>query len=51
MKWRKRWDVDNITNWKTPEALANYTPHGLSGFDKEGSPGMKKKNKNTLLTF
>lgn len=38
MKWRERWNVDNILDWKTPQALADYSPHGISGFDKEGSP-------------
>ena len=40
MKWRKRWNVDDIANWKTPKALKEYSPHGLTGFDKEGSPSM-----------
>lgn len=38
MKWRERWNVDNILDWKTPQALDDYSPHGISGFDKEGSP-------------
>lgn len=38
MKWRERWNVDNILDWKTPQALDEYSPHGISGFDKEGSP-------------
>ncbi|XP_055323322.1 SEC14-like protein 4 [Sitodiplosis mosellana] len=38
MKWRERWNVDNILDWKTPQPLADYSPHGISGFDKEGSP-------------
>lgn len=38
MKWRERWNVDNILDWKTPQPLAEYSPHGISGFDKEGSP-------------
>lgn len=38
MKWRDRWNVDNILDWKTPQPLADYSPHGISGFDKEGSP-------------
>lgn len=38
MKWRERWNVDKILEWKTPQPLADYSPHGISGFDKEGSP-------------
>lgn len=38
MKWRERWNVDKIVEWKTPQPLADYSPHGISGFDKEGSP-------------
>lgn len=38
MKWRERWNVDNILDWKTPQPLTDYSPHGISGFDKEGSP-------------
>lgn len=38
MKWRERWNVDNILDWKTPQPLADYSPHGTTGFDKEGSP-------------
>lgn len=38
MKWRERWDLDGISNWKAPTPLIDYCPYGLSGFDKEGSP-------------
>lgn len=38
MKWRERWNVDDIADWKTPQPLVDYSPHGVSGFDKEGSP-------------
>lgn len=38
LKWRERWAVDDIANWKIPQPLLNYTPHGLSGFDKDGCP-------------
>lgn len=48
MKWRERWNVDDIANWKTPRAIKEYSPHGLSGFDKEGSPS-NYYIQNTLL--
>lgn len=32
--------MDNITDWVTPKPLVDYSPHGISGFDKEGSPSM-----------
>lgn len=51
MKWRKQYNVDNILDWKTPQLLANYTPHGISGFDKEGSPGNLPKFKQQFLFF
>lgn len=38
LKWRERWIVDDIANWKTPQPLIDYFPHGLSGFDKNGCP-------------
>lgn len=38
MKWRERSNVDDIANWKAPKPLVDYSPHGLSGFDNEGSP-------------
>lgn len=38
LKWRERWIVDDIANWKRPQPLNDYFPHGLSGFDKNGSP-------------
>lgn len=38
MKWRERWDLDNIADWKTPQPLVDFSPHGVSGYDKEGSP-------------
>lgn len=31
--------VDEITKWQAPKVLTEFSPHGLSGFDKEGSPG------------
>lgn len=37
-KWRERWGVDDIANWKVPQPLNDYTPHGLCGFDKDGCP-------------
>lgn len=41
MKWRERWNVDEIANWKAPKAMKDYSPHGLSGFDNGGSPSKK----------
>ncbi|KAJ6642069.1 SEC14-like protein 2 [Pseudolycoriella hygida] len=38
IKWRERWNVDDIANWKVPKPLLDFTPHGLSGFDKDGCP-------------
>lgn len=38
LKWRERWIVDDIANWKRPQPLIDYFPHGLSGFDKNGCP-------------
>uniref|UniRef100_A0A1L8DYS2 Putative phosphatidylinositol transfer protein sec14 n=1 Tax=Nyssomyia neivai TaxID=330878 RepID=A0A1L8DYS2_9DIPT len=38
VKWRERWGVDTIENWKPPPTLVDYLVHGLSGFDKEGAP-------------
>lgn len=31
--------VDDIAKWPMPRALNELCPHGLSGFDKGGSPG------------
>lgn len=39
LKWRSRLGVDDIDKWQAPKVLVDYSPHGLSGFDKEGSPG------------
>ncbi|KAM3961246.1 SEC14-like protein 2 [Aphomia sociella] len=38
LKWREKWDLDNIQTWEGPEVLQKYFPSGSSGFDKEGSP-------------
>lgn len=38
MKWREKWNVDQIETWQEPEVFANTYPHGTTGFDKEGSP-------------
>lgn len=38
IKWRERWGADDIANWKVPQPLVDYSPHGLSGFDKDGCP-------------
>lgn len=33
------WNVDNIEKWEAPQALREYLPYGIMGYDKEGSPG------------
>lgn len=33
------WNVDNLEKWDAPQALREYLPYGLMGFDNEGSPG------------
>ncbi|XP_035908420.1 SEC14-like protein 2 [Anopheles stephensi] len=38
MKFRERWNTDEIAKWPTPQILQDYSPHGVSGFDKDGSP-------------
>ncbi|XP_055377016.1 SEC14-like protein 2 [Condylostylus longicornis] len=37
-KNRIMWDVDNLEKWNRPQVLVDYCPHGLTGFDNEGSP-------------
>lgn len=38
MKWREKWNVDDIESWETPAVFKEAYPHGTTGFDKEGSP-------------
>lgn len=38
MKFRERWNADEIDKWPTPQILIDLAPHGVSGFDREGSP-------------
>lgn len=38
VEWRKQWDVDRISEWKSPKVLEEYLPHGLTGFDQDGAP-------------
>jgi hypothetical protein len=40
LEWRKRWDVDKLDEWEIPQILKDYLPHGLSGYDKDGAPGL-----------
>lgn len=40
LKTRAMWNVDNIEKWDAPQALREYLPYGIMGYDKEGSPGM-----------
>lgn len=51
LKWREEWEVEKIKDWEPPEVLQKYYPSGISGFDKEGSPGMRTKpvSSNTIL--
>lgn len=37
MKWREKWEVDTLEDWKAPKVCDEYCPHGTSGYDKEGS--------------
>ncbi|XP_014615121.1 PREDICTED: SEC14-like protein 2 [Polistes canadensis] len=38
LQWRKQWEVDKIEEYNEPEVMKKYTPHGICGYDKEGSP-------------
>ncbi|KAH8302644.1 hypothetical protein KR044_009257, partial [Drosophila immigrans] len=38
LKTRAMWNVDNIEKWEAPQALREYLPYGLMGYDNEGSP-------------
>lgn len=38
LKWRERVEADFVDKWDPPEVLTKYSTHGLSGFDKGGSP-------------
>lgn len=38
MKFRERWNADEIDQWPTPQVLKDLTPHGTPGFDRDGSP-------------
>ncbi|XP_015191506.1 PREDICTED: SEC14-like protein 3 [Polistes dominula] len=38
LKWRKQWEVDKLVEYDEPEVMKKYGPHGICGFDKEGSP-------------
>uniref|UniRef100_A0A336MG47 CSON000939 protein n=1 Tax=Culicoides sonorensis TaxID=179676 RepID=A0A336MG47_CULSO len=38
MKWRERMEADVVEKWQAPEILPKYCTHGLTGFDKGGSP-------------
>ncbi|XP_055629131.1 SEC14-like protein 2 [Toxorhynchites rutilus septentrionalis] len=38
MKFRERWNADEIDKWPTPQILRELFPYGVSGFDKDGSP-------------
>lgn len=36
--WREKLELDTIDEWEGPEFLVKYFPHGMVGYDKEGSP-------------
>ncbi|KAI4503721.1 hypothetical protein M0802_001124 [Mischocyttarus mexicanus] len=38
LQWRMQWEVDKIEEYDIPEMIEKSWPHGMSGFDKEGSP-------------
>ncbi|XP_055612040.1 SEC14-like protein 2 [Uranotaenia lowii] len=38
MKFRERWDADGIAKWPSPQIIKDIAPHGIAGYDKEGSP-------------
>ncbi|EDV96418.1 SEC14-like protein 2 [Drosophila grimshawi] len=38
LKTRAMWNVDNIEKWDAPQALREYLPYGIMGYDNEGSP-------------
>jgi hypothetical protein len=37
MKWREKWEVDELESWEPPKVFEKYLPYGTTGFDKEGS--------------
>jgi hypothetical protein len=41
LKWREKWEVEKLKDWEPPEVIQKYYPSGISGYDKEGAPGMK----------
>ncbi|KAK3913656.1 SEC14-like protein 2 [Frankliniella fusca] len=38
LRWRERYEVDQVRDWQPPEVLSKYYPSGLSGRDRDGSP-------------
>lgn len=38
MKWRERMAVDDVEKFQMPRAQKEFSPHGISGYDKGGSP-------------
>jgi hypothetical protein len=51
LKWREELEVEKLRDWEPPEVFQKYYPCGISGFDKEGSPGMRTKpvSSNTII--
>ncbi|XP_070492722.1 SEC14-like protein 4 [Chironomus tepperi] len=37
MKWRAKWNLDDLESWEAPAVFKDYIPHGSTGFDKDGS--------------
>ena len=38
LEWRKKWNIDKISEWDPPELLKTHFPCGCCGFDTDGSP-------------
>jgi CRAL/TRIO domain len=38
IQWRETWGANYIHDWEEPSILSEMCPHGLSGFDLDGSP-------------
>jgi hypothetical protein len=49
LKWREKWEVEKLRDWEPPEVMQKYYPSGISGYDKEGAPGMKANQFFTSL--
>lgn len=45
------WNVDNLEKWDAPQALREYLPYGLMGYDNEGSPGKLRDLESPRYTY